>query len=428
MKKQATRETKDLNELVSIFERRDYDQSLLLAQKFTKKYPNNGTGWNLLGLSHKSCGQIAEAEAVFEFLTKLSPDTAMYHSNLGNCRQMTGKIVESIACFEKAVSLDPKLVNAVEALGLSYMELNEQAQAKSCFERVIEIDPENGRSLYFLGNLLLIDRRWSEAAKYLKRSNFGLSQSHYLECLLCMKKGKEFLQFYQQLDSKGVTNPLIGGLVAHVQELYKREVNNSFCNNALEYLHVGQITEHDGFSDSLAEDLLNYHRQARHDYRSQSLLHNGEQSSGNLFVLNQPFARELKRCIVSQIENYRIRFKGKNEGFLRRWPDRYELFGWLVSMRQGGNLDSHNHKEGWLSGSFYLKVPETQNGKTDEGKIAFSYKGPRYPSDGHKSRRRVVDIKTRDICMFPSSLFHETLPFHSNEERVSFAFDVLPKG
>ena len=83
----------------------------------------------------------------------------MYHSNLGNCRQMTGRIVESIACFEKAVSLDPKLVNAVEALGLSYMELNEQAQAKSCFERVIEIDPENGRSLYFLGNLLLIDRR-----------------------------------------------------------------------------------------------------------------------------------------------------------------------------------------------------------------------------------------------------------------------------
>ena len=78
-------------------------------------------------------------------------------------------------------------------------------------------------------------------------------------------------------------------------------------------------------------------------------------------------------------------------------------------------------------GSFYLKVPETQNGKTDEGKIAFSYKGPRYPSDGHNSRRRVVDIKTRDICMFPSSLFHETLPFHSNEERVSFAFDVLPK-
>ena len=27
----------------------------------------------------------------------------------------------------------------------------------------------------------------------------------------------------------------------------------------------------------------------------------------------------------------------------------------------------------------------------------------------------------------PCQLFHETLPFHSDEERVSFAFDVLLK-
>ena len=43
-------------------------------------------------------------------------------------------------------------------------------------------------------------------------------------------------------------------------------------------------------------------------------------------------------------------------------------------MRAGGNLDSHNHKEGWLSGSFYLKLPESRMGQNDEGKIAFSYK------------------------------------------------------
>ena len=94
---------------------------------------------------------------------------------------------------------------------------------------------------------------------------------------------------------------------------------------------------------------------------------------------------------------------------------------------RAGATDSHNHKEGWLSGSFYLKLPESRMGESDEGKIAFSYKGPRYPSDGYESRRKIIDIKTRDICMFPSSLFHETLPFQSNEERVSFAFDLKPK-
>ena len=68
--------------------------------------------------------------------------------------------MESIACFEKAVSLDPALVNAIEALGLSYMDSTSN-QAKSCLKS-IQIEPETA-ALYILGNLLLIDRRWSDS-------------------------------------------------------------------------------------------------------------------------------------------------------------------------------------------------------------------------------------------------------------------------
>ena len=420
-------EEKGLKQLIALYEGKQFQAAVNAATEFTKKYPNNGTGLNLLGLSHKACGNIKESVSIFEHLITASPEVAMFHSNLGNLRLMTGKVKESITCFEKAVSLDPKLINAIEALGLSYLEVDKKQRAERCFIRVLELDPSHERSLYYLGNFYLIDRQWSKAADLLRRSNFGLSQSHYLECLLCLKKGKEFLEFYQALSRRGITNPLVGGLVGHVRELYKREVDNSFCNDALDYIYVGNISENDGFTASLAEDLMAYHREAKSDYRSQALLHKGEQSSGNLFLLDKPFAQQLKRLVEKEITQYRQKFENHNQGFLAKWPDRYELFGWLVSMRAGGNLDSHNHKEGWLSGSFYLKLPESRMGQNDEGKIAFSYKGPRYPSDGYESRRKIIDIKTRDICMFPSSLFHETLPFQSNEERVSFAFDLKPK-
>lgn len=413
--------------IVSSYEKRDFVSAVKNAEKFTKDFPENSDGWNLLGLSNKGLGNAKEALAIFTRLVESEPKKASYHSNLGNLQQSTGQIRESIKSFQTAITLDPKLVNAIEALGLSLLELNRTADAKRCFERVLELDPSHQRSLYFLGNIYMMQMRWSEAAEHLKRSEFGLSQSHYLECLLCLKKGKEFLAFYQQLQRRGITNPLIGGLVGHIQELYKREVSNSFCNNAMDYLYLGRITANDGFTDSLAMQLLDYHRQAKNDFRSQSLLHNGEQSSGNIFLVDQPFVQQLRTCIEKQISLYREKYKNQEEGFLLNWPSRYELFGWLVSMRDGGNLDAHNHKEGWLSGSFYLKLPESRINKSDEGKIAFSYKGPRYPSDGHTSRRRVIDIKARDICMFPSSLFHETLPFHASEERVSFAFDLKPK-
>ena len=39
----------------------------------------------------------------------------------------------------------------------------------------------------------------------------------------------------------------------------------------------------------------------------------------------------------------------------------------------------------------------------------------------------IKEIETRDICIFPSSLFHHTIPFESSEERICFVFDLVQK-
>jgi len=422
----SSQEDRKLQELIKLYEQRNYAKAIKVGESFTKKYSQNGSGWNLLGLSYKASGEVTQAIEIFKSLTKSAPDSAMFQSNLGNTLVSIGRIKDGISCFKKAIKLEPDMINAIEALGLAYLEINEKEKARNSFEHVIKLDPNHQRSLYFLGNLYLMTQDWINAAKYLKGSNFGLSQSHYLECLLCLGKGKEFLNFYKQLTGRGVTNPLVGGLVAHVQELYKKDIKNTFCNDAMKHVYVGRIEEKDGFSDELAKELIHYHRSNKNDYRSQSLLHNGSQSSGNLFLLNEPFAKTLKSCIEKQIEIYKFNFAESEQGFLKHWPKNYELFGWLISITSGGNLDTHNHKEGWLSGSFYLNLPQAESQGKDDGKIAFSYRGPKYPAGGRVSERRIVDVKTRDICMFPSSLFHETVPFHGQEERISFAFDVKP--
>ena len=47
-----------------------------------------------------------------------------------------------------------------------------------------------------------------------------------------------------------------------------------------------------------------------------------------------------------------------DEGFLKKFPHRYTLNAWLVSMKSGGKLDAHMHENGWLSGSIYINVPK----------------------------------------------------------------------
>jgi len=71
-----------------------------------------------------------------------------------------------------------------------------------------------------------------------------------------------------------------------------------------------------------------------------------------------------------------------------------------------------------------LKIPKTL--KENQGAIKFTLTGYDYPFD--KKLPSLVHIpKIFDIALFPSSLFHETIPFSSQEERHVIAFDIMPR-
>jgi hypothetical protein len=42
--------------------------------------------------------------------------------------------------------------------------------------------------------------------------------------------------------------------------------------------------------------------------------------------------------------------------------------------------------------------------------------------------KKVIDVVTGSMVLFPASLMHHTIPFESEEERIVLAFDVIPKG
>ncbi len=412
-------------DIVKYFTAKDFEQVVELGKKFTKDFADNGAGWNLLALGYKNTGNVEKAIRIFKAMIKSAPKTAMYHSNLGNAYTAIGKIRQGITCFKQALKLEPSAINAIEALGLAYLEINKTGDAIKCFKRVVKLDPNNKASLYYLANIYLTDRNWEKARRYLPKTSHRLSKSHYLECLLALEEKEEFFSKYQELSSEGIVDPLIGSVISHGEQLFGVPINNTFCNNSLDHIYLGRIGSEDGFSDELAQQLIDFHHSNKNDYRSQNLLKNGFQSSGNLFLLKEPFVPELMLAIEHQIERYRQNFQTSGQGFLTLWPEKYSLFGWMVSINSEGNLDAHMHKEGWLSGSFYLSLPETE-AASDDGKIAFSLCGPRYPAGDTVFEKRVLDIKQRDICMFPSSIFHETIPFKGEKERISFAFDVIP--
>ena len=138
------------------------------------------------------------------------------------------------------------------------------------------------------------------------------------------------------------------------------------------------------------------------------------------------------------MKKYRNYFKDSNEGLIKNWPVEFELYGWLVKMKNGGSLKPHMHDNGWLSGSVYINIPKKN--KPDSGNLVLSndydkthpaYTPPKKKlfSFLSKNKRQIrnIDLKTGNLCLFPSSLLHHTVPFESEEDRIVLAFDVVSK-
>ena len=45
--------------------------------------------------------------------------------------------------------------------------------------------------------------------------------------------------------------------------------------------------------------------------------------------------------------------------------------------------------------------------------------------NSQNSSFKIIDVKTGTLCLFPASLFHYTIPFKSDEDRIVLAFDVI---
>ena len=93
-------------------------------------------------------------------------------------------------------------------------------------------------------------------------------------------------------------------------------------------------------------------------------------------------------------------------------------------MKSGGELRPHIHENGWISGSIYINVPPKL--KIDSGNLVVCIDDEVDPKGYKQNPKKIIDVVTGSLCLFPASLAHYTIPFESEEERVVLAFDVVP--
>ena len=106
-------------------------------------------------------------------------------------------------------------------------------------------------------------------------------------------------------------------------------------------------------------------------------------------------------------------------------PADHRLVMWAVIMDRHGHQLPHIHPAAWLSGVYYAELPEdVEGGGEHAGWIEFG----RPPEDlgaGLDLPLTLRQPQEGTLFLFPSYLYHRTIPFSGGRRRVSLALDVL---
>ena len=177
---------------------------------------------------------------------------------------------------------------------------------------------------------------------------------------------------------------------------------------------------------------LTAHLNALHSPHGHRLLYQslrqGTETTQDLSRSQDPVIQALFQSFAAPIARYRDHI-GQAEDPLRRRNRGASRFNgsWSVRLHSGGYHTSHVHPRGWISSACYIQLPDSMRAtSTAEGILSFGAPGMlTTPSlDAEFSVRPEVGL----LVLFPSYFWHGTLPFHSEQPRLTVAFDAVPGG
>ena len=451
----------------------DLDAAVEALRQATHLSPNDGSPWIDLGVTLQLLGRLEDALASFEQARELGatgpgvPDAII--DLLGNL----GRTDEALEKGRRLVDTHPQFVpGQVKLARLLWSNDAEQDTGNDPFSIIrsaIRQQPAN-RALQTEFVVLLIEARRGQEAldlvRMMRRSNSSDFFLVWLEALACdslllhEQAGNLFAQAYPVLGSRSADF-----LNAYVRHLYRSgnwEAVARYANEALLLDSANQESwAHLGTAWRLAGDprehwLMNYdqlvglievdlpplpsgdtdllkalkttldgmHRSVREPL-NQSVRH-GSQTSGHLFARPDPTIATARAALQAAAERWLTKLPvDENHPFLSRNSHSVRMMGsWSVKLRSFGHHVNHFHPDGWMSSAYYVSLPPSVNQGIEQDAGCIQFGQPAVELGLDLSPRHIVRPKAGYLALFPSYMWHGTLPFSDTEPRITIAFDM----
>ncbi|MCA0393589.1 MAG: tetratricopeptide repeat protein [Proteobacteria bacterium] len=155
----------------------------------------------------------------------------------------------------------------------------------------------------------------------------------------------------------------------------------------------------------------------------------GSQTSGRLFGRDDALIRAAELSLKRAVERWAATLPDDpGHPFLsRKRPQSRFVGSWSVRLRSSGRHSNHIHNEGWMSSAFYVSLPASVGDPSAVGHPGWIQFGQPLEDLGLAlAPRRLLRPRVGHVALFPSYMWHGTLPFSDVEPRLTIAFDVQP--
>ncbi len=396
--------------------------------------PRHGEALLRLANVEKALGRLPAALQGYGRVLEFNPDDVGALVNRGAVLAELGKPLEAMESYKRALARQAGHEDALYNLAVLYQEQGSPAAAVETYDRLLAERPGHGGALvnraYAVKELEGVEAA-IDATRAAARELPGYDKLHVNLGDLHLEAGAagEALKVADDYLARHPANPSMLAFKGIALADVDREAAVDLL--ALDdLLRPVRLEAPKGYPDISAfnRDL------ARHVRSHPSLVRDPKshatrsgRHSGELLVEPKGPVAGLEAAIMRAVEGYReaVPLSDAHPWTARR-PGAVGLSVWGVVMETGGHQVPHIHPSAWLSGVYYPEIPPSvrDGDPGHKGWIEFG----RAPGDFHGRAEPILRLIRPEeglMILFPSYLYHRTVPLEGAAERVSIAFDVL---
>jgi tetratricopeptide (TPR) repeat protein len=380
-------------------------------------------------------GRMEEAERAYHMALRRDPLDLRAHTGLNQLlyRMASPHFLKS---YDEAARLHPTVPALFGEKAKFLFLAGHFEDSKAAYTRALDRDPANVAWREGLGAVLTRLGAFGEAADQYERilqsgratldTNCG-----YAECLLRGGDPEKALHISEGALARDPQDQLAIALWGTALRQLSDEREHDL-NDYESFVRIYDLGVPDGFVDMEAFNAaLNTSLDPLHADRREHInqtLRMGTKTLGNLFGTGKDLVERLRARIDEAIADYTSQMKPhETHPLLRRRTGHFDYAGsWSVRLADCGFHTNHVHPKGWISSAYYVDVPEvSQDAIAKQGWLKFGE--PNFEAGFAEPVRRAVQPMRGRLVLFPSYMWHGTVPFHSQSTRTTIAFDVIPR-